>query len=70
VPISTGSITVKYSGWEADLDCKPASIPAFTKQARLLSGQANKILMLQPLHGFKFLTTVKLFFGKENTIAV
>lgn len=61
---SPGLVMIKSSGWEADPDREPASILAFTKKAELLSGQANKIQMMRPLHGFKFPSIVNLFFGK------
>lgn len=54
------------SVWEAYPSCKERSILAFTKKAQLLSGQANKIQMMQPLHIFKFPTIAKLIFGKEK----
>lgn len=52
------------SVWEADPSHKERSILDFTKKAQLLSGQVNKIQMMQPLHTFKFSTIAKLFFGK------
>lgn len=64
--MSTGAIMTISSVWEAYPSCKERSILAFTKKAQLLSGQANKIQMMQPLHIFKFPTIAKLIFGKEK----
>lgn len=51
------------SVWE-DPSREERSILAFTKQAQLISGQANKIWMMRPLLIFKLPTIAKLFFGK------